>query len=239
MKPHAVLLAAFATGLSGAMTPGPVLALVASEASRRGFVASPLIITGHALLELLLVGLMFVGLRRVLATRQAFIVLGLAGGGVLIWMGEEMVRQALQPGAGLNLSTAATQPVRLMLAGALVSLANPYWTVWWATVGTKLLQTVIGYGLAGAAIYWAGHVASDYVWYAIVGWLVSFRQQFWVGAPYRWLLGSCGALMLAMGAYFVFSGVRRLLTPIEGAADAPCIADHGTEDNEPCLKASD
>jgi threonine/homoserine/homoserine lactone efflux protein len=212
MKLHTLFFAALLTGLSGAMMPGPVLALVVSETSRRGFVASPLIITGHAILELVLVAALFLGLRRFLSTTAAFVVLGLAGGGVLVWMGQGMIAHGLDPATELPLQATAVAAGRLLLAGAIISLANPYWSLWWGTVGTKLLQMSVGHGVVGAAFYFLGHISSDYLWYSVVGWLVSFNRSIWAGAPYRYLLVACGSLILLMGVYFVYSAARRWLS---------------------------
>ncbi len=44
--------------------PGPLLTATISESSQRGFIAGPLLITGHAILELVLVIAFLLGLAR-------------------------------------------------------------------------------------------------------------------------------------------------------------------------------
>ncbi len=56
-----VPVTSFIVALSGALMPGPLLTLTVGEAARRGFWAGPLIIVGHALLELALVLLLLAG----------------------------------------------------------------------------------------------------------------------------------------------------------------------------------
>ncbi|NLC10857.1 MAG: lysine transporter LysE, partial [Firmicutes bacterium] len=44
---------AFLVGLSGALMPGPVTAVVAEHTLKKGIVAAPLVVMGHGLMELL------------------------------------------------------------------------------------------------------------------------------------------------------------------------------------------
>lgn len=57
----AVFGTSFLVGLSGALAPGPLLALDIRESTQRGFWAGPYIATGHSLLELLVVILLAIG----------------------------------------------------------------------------------------------------------------------------------------------------------------------------------
>jgi threonine/homoserine/homoserine lactone efflux protein len=216
VKALAIFWGALVTGLSGAMMPGPVLALVVSETGRRGFWASPEIISGHAVLELVLVVAMVVGLRRYLQSLAVFVFLGLVGGGMLIWMAWGMVTFGL---SGPEIETAsATGPIRsAFLAGAVISLANPYWSVWWATVGASFLQRAAAAGTVATGLFFVGHVSSDYLWYAVVGWIVAVNRRLLTGSVYQWLLYSCAALIGGMGVYFVVSAVRALAKAKAGA----------------------
>ena len=89
-----LLVLSFVTGFSGAVMPGPLLVAVIGNTSAHGFRAVIALITGHALLELLIViGLIF-GLQAVLARPRVRGAIGLVGGAALVWMGREMLRQA-------------------------------------------------------------------------------------------------------------------------------------------------
>jgi threonine/homoserine/homoserine lactone efflux protein len=77
----------FILALSGALMPGPLLTVTISESARRGFPAGPLLMTGHALPELLLVLAIIKGLGSYLRAPLVIGLIAFIGGIVLIWMG--------------------------------------------------------------------------------------------------------------------------------------------------------
>ena len=82
-----VPVTSFIVALSGALMPGPLLTLTVGEAARRGFWAGPLIIVGHALLELALVLLILAGVGVWLHRPLVLGLVGVLGAGLLWWMG--------------------------------------------------------------------------------------------------------------------------------------------------------
>ena len=56
-----ILISSFVIALSGALVPGPVLSVTVSESTKRGFIAGPMIIFGHGVLEVVLIGIIFLG----------------------------------------------------------------------------------------------------------------------------------------------------------------------------------
>ena len=125
-----IFVTSFLIALSGALMPGPLLTITLSESARRGFLAGPLIVLGHGILELVLVLLLLVGLAPILNNDYVIGTVGLVGAVVLIWMAVGMIRSlptlSLE---GVATESKGTHPV---WAGILMSLANPYWTIWWA-----------------------------------------------------------------------------------------------------------
>jgi len=214
----ALLIFAFVTGLSGALMPGPLLAVTISETARMGFWAGPLISVGHAALELALIVALVMGLSRVLAKPLAFGLLGVVGAAILVWMGWGMLHPSAHDigivtgltaqGAEPSSSGALWRPIGL---GVWVSLANVYWIVWWGTFGMTLISRALQHGQAGLGVFWVGHVSSDFVWYTAVAAAVALGRTLMTPTIYRVVLGVCGVALLGLAAYFAYSGVRALV----------------------------
>jgi len=205
-----VFVGSFVIGLSGAVMPGPVLARTISQVPRHGFLAGPIIIVGHMFLELALVlGLAF-GLGRLLRSPTAFSTIALIGGAVLIWFAVSMFRSL--PRLSLDLSpSAATQdhPRRgLILDGILTSAANPYWSLWWATVGLSYIALAQPLGIPGLGVFFIGHILSDFAWYALVSGLVTAGRRRIPDLIYRALTGVCAAALGCFGLWFLFVALR-------------------------------
>ncbi|MDO8531479.1 MAG: LysE family transporter [Dehalococcoidia bacterium] len=198
----------FVVGLSGAISPGPLLTLDIREAARRGFWAGPLIVLGHGILELVLVVALALGLRQFLDQRSLVAVVSVLGGLFLVWLGVQLVRR---PG-GLSLTPARLDGGpngggrNLVLAGALVSLANPYWSLWWATIGLGYLVWALGSGVAGLASFFSGHILADLAWFGLVALAVASGRRLVSDAVYRGVSIACGVFMVVLGLYFIGSG---------------------------------
>jgi len=212
---------AFLTGLSGAMMPGPLLALTMGQVAVAGFWAAPVIVTGHALLELVFVFLLVVGLRAILTRPAVRGGVGLLGGLALLYMGVDMIRQAFSVQmAGSAASQALSYPY-LLLAGAAVSLANPYFTGWWATIGAGQLAQLAPHTRGEYLAFYGGHELSDYLWYAFVALLVVSARHWLTGQWYHWLVALCGVAIVFLAAVFLYKGIKLLTgaqAPQTGAA---------------------
>lgn len=197
-------------GFSGAAMPGPVTALIVTETTKRGFIAGPLITLGHVLLELVMVGALFFGLRDVLNQNWVAGGIGIIGGLALGWLGFDIVKSAWLGRVALNLSQ-ASQPGNAsrhpIVGGIITTIFNPYWFVWWATIGAASLITFRAFGWVGILAFYFGHTLADWVWNNFVAFIVSSGRRGLSSRTYRGILIGCGVFMLAMSAYFIISGV--------------------------------
>jgi threonine/homoserine/homoserine lactone efflux protein len=206
-------LAAFAIAFTGAMMPGPLLTVAIEHTVRRGGFSAMLLLVGHALLEaVLLLGLAF-GFNKVLLLPPVTAGLSLAGGAFLVWMGAGMLVDIARGRLTLSFDASESEPSRLgpVLRGAAVSLANPYWAIWWATIGLKLASDAIRIGPLAIGTFFIGHEAADFAWYAVVVAAVSGGRRFLSDRAYRWILGVCACFLLYLGVTFAVAGLRAAL----------------------------
>ncbi len=125
---------------------------------------------------------------------------GEAGGGV--------------PGHPATRSPGLLSPGRMhpVLAGVLVSLSNPYWTLWWATVGLGYIVLSLKQGTAGLVSFFSGHILSDLAWYSLVAGAVAGGRRFLTPAVYRGILVCCGAFLIFLGGSFIYMGAAGRVT---------------------------
>jgi len=205
--------------LSGVLAPGPISAMSVTEGARRGAIAGPLLTAGHAVPEVAMVAALGFGLSRVLGQPVVVGVIGLMGGFVLGWMGWGVVRTArteslfLEPAAAAPRSDGRSlSRGRLIGTGMLLTVGNPYWLLWWATVGAAYYVTFSRFGvLAIVVVFLAGHLALDLGWNTFLALVVGAGRGRVPDAAYRVALGVCGVSVMAFGAYFIATGLRFLL----------------------------
>lgn len=218
--PAAIFVSSFIIGLSGALMPGPLLAVTVRDTTRRGFVAAPLLVLGHGILELLLVMLLLLGLAEWVRGDGAATVIALAGSAALLWMAVGMLREIRglrfeAPGEGTPRAVPSGDGKagalwRPVVDGVVASISNPYWSLWWATIGLGYLVLSRGHGPAGIISFFAGHILSDAAWFLFVGLTVSLGRGRFTDRIYRGIVGVCAGFLFLFALSFGYFGVTKL-----------------------------
>ncbi len=204
----ALFAASFVTALSGALAPGPLLTVTIAEAHRRGAIVGPLLIVGHALLEMAMVAALLLGVSAVLGRPTVVGVTGIVGAVVLVWMGIGILRESAEEVfAATDSRGSGRHPVVL---GAIISAVNPYWTIWWLTIGAAFLTRAVEYRAAGVIAFFVGHILADLGWYTLVATGVDRGKGIVGPTVLRAVLVVCGVFLLGLAAYFAYDGVSRL-----------------------------
>jgi threonine/homoserine/homoserine lactone efflux protein len=195
--------------LSGAMMPGPLLTVTISESTLRGARAGPLLIIGHGVLETLLVLLLLTGLAPLFQMKWFFVIVAITGSVILGWMSYGMFRSL--PALTIDLKPSGRGGKKILVSGILMSLANPYWFIWWATIGLAYLIQSSKSGLAGVTAFMAGHIAGDLAWYSAVSVTVSHGKKILSERIYRGVIGLCAGLLVVFAVYFLYAGIKTII----------------------------
>ncbi|NLI21390.1 MAG: LysE family transporter [Clostridiales bacterium] len=206
----AIFITAVAVAFSGAVMPGPLLTYTIRQALVRGPKAGFIIILGHALLELALVVLIFMGFDAILQSNAAQVAIGLVGGLLLAYMGGDMVVGALRNRVKIDLEGGGGSR-GMVLSGIAISAMNPYFLLWWAIIGLGfLLQAYKGFGVWGVCVFFLGHIAVDFLWYGFVSTLIGKTRRFIGQTPYRIIVGVLGGVLLYFGITFFANAINAL-----------------------------
>ncbi len=195
-----MLAAAFFIGLTGALAPGPTLVATVNSSLKYGWTAGPKIAAGHAVVESLIflsiVGGLYVTMQQYSRT------IALVGGLALIAFGILTVKGA----RNANMVAAEGKSIgNPYLAGMITSGANPYFWIWWLSIGSALVLSGLQTGLIMAAIFMIGHWGADFGWYLLVSTSLDRGRSILSEKNYRRILGICGVFLVCFGFYYLIS----------------------------------
>jgi len=142
-----VLLSVVVISFSGVMMPGPMFA-VALAKSYKSPLAGAQMSFGHAVIEVPLILLIYFGFARFFQNSIVQFVLSIMGGGMILWLGISMFRaraEVVQGGKDLSYNA--------FIAGILTTGLNPFFLLWWATIGSMLIMRFLDFGVLGLIIF--------------------------------------------------------------------------------------
>ena len=215
-----VFASAFVIGLSGAMMPGPVLVATVNRSARMGFKAGPLIVLGHAIIEAALVLAILMGLGTILERPAVMNPVMLGGGAMLVILGAVILNEvrlrkvSLPSGPDLRASSSGESVLRPVLEGIITSASNPYWTLWWATIGLTYIAVARQLGPLGIPAFYSGHILSDLAWFSLVAAGVAVGTKHMTDKVYKGVLAGCSAFLILLGATFAIQGATSLAAMI-------------------------
>jgi threonine/homoserine/homoserine lactone efflux protein len=90
-----------------------------------------------------------------------------------------------------------------VLLGIVVSLSNPYWSLWWAGIGMTYITKAWLLGIAGLGAFFTGHILADLIWYSAVAGAVTGGRRLMSHRVYRGIIGGCGVFLLWLGLDFI------------------------------------
>ena len=170
--------------------------------------AGTAIALGHAVIEFPLMLLIVTGAGQIFQFDAAKTAIGLVGGLFLIIMGVQLLLAA--PAANDN--PAAKNQRGPFVTGVLLTAANPYFLIWWATVGLALTTQAVELGVVAFALFAVVHWLCDLLWLEALS-LASHKGTDLLGGRLQQIvLVVCGLMLLGFGSMFLYdAGSEQLL----------------------------
>lgn len=189
---------------SGALAPGPLFAANLLQGAKGGLKSGFMMSVGHTLVELPLVILIALGISSVMSFPGFSLVVGLVGGCALIGFGLVQIVGAARHRIKLDeVQEAGIQKKALVLGVGLTAL-NPYFILWWLTVGLGLVVQAVELGaLLGVLIMYVSHVWMDYAWLTGTAYLSARGTMLIGGRGYRLVLLGLAAFLIYFGVGFI------------------------------------
>lgn len=204
MSLSAFLVQVGIVSLSGVMAPGPMTAVTMGHGTKSPH-AGLLIALGHGIVEIPLMVAIMYGFGYLLEITRVQDIIALAGGVVLLFMGMTMFQ-----GMRRQTTTATRDPRSPLKAGILLSAGNPYFIVWWATIGATLVIQSAQFGTAGFVAFAGLHWLCDFIWCYCLS-IMSFKGGQFFGQWFqKAVFGLCGAFLFFFSGRFIWGAVRSL-----------------------------
>ena len=197
-----ILLSVVVISFSGVMMPGPMFAVTLAKSYKSPW-AGAQISLGHAVIEIPLILIIYFGFAQFFQNSWVQLVLSVVGGGMIFWLGIAMFRaraEVVQRGKDL--------PYSAFVAGILMSGLNPFFLLWWVTIGSMLIMKFLVFGAIGLALFIIVHWLCDLVWLSLVSTVVYRTKSLWGRKLQEWLFIVCSLLLMGFGVWFLVLGIQ-------------------------------
>lgn len=201
----AFLIEVLIISLTGVMAPGPMSTFTAGKGSENPH-AGAFVALGHGVVEVPLIIALFFGAGAIFQFTFVKAGLALAGGMFLLFMAIGMFK---------NLKTAGIIKEKkygsAAFGGIILSLANPYFLIWWATVGISLIFKSYAFGIAGLVIFIVVHWLCDFVWCYFLS-AISFKGKEFFGNIFQKVIFALSAgFLLFFSGKFIYEAVKSII----------------------------
>ena len=187
---------------SGALAPGPLFFVTITHGIKTGTKSGIIFSIAHTIIEFTLVMLLALGLLSVANEPAVRLAVGVVGGVALISFGVMQIRSSFHKTNETNSKQATIR--NLFLIGLALTGLNPYFIVWWLTIGANLILISLEFaGLSGVIFMYVCHVWVDYAWLTLVASFAKRGSKFLQNKWYRVMVTVFGAVLIYFGVSFL------------------------------------
>ena len=189
---------------SGVMSPGPLFAANITYGLREGVKSGIKIAIGHSIVELPLVILLGIGVFSLEIFPEFRTIISIFGAITLFVFAGIQIKTILKKNK--NISVKPKQgPI---VTGILLSALNPFFIVWWLTIGFKLISdAMLIWAFAGILIVFVFHIWMDFAWLGITAFLASKSRRIISNRNYK-------IMILVLSLTLIYFGITFLMDVI-------------------------
>ncbi len=188
--------------ISGALAPGPLFFVTISHGAKSGAKSGILFSISHTIIEFTLVMLLALGLLTVSNEPTVRFAVGAIGGVALIVFGFMQIRSSLKETEKTNFTKSSNK--NLLLIGLALTGLNPYFIIWWLTIGANLILISLEFaGILGVVLMYICHVWVDYAWLTLVAGFAKKGAKLLRQRWYKFMIAGFGVVLIYFGASFL------------------------------------
>ena len=189
-----------AISASGVMSPGPLFSANIIYGLKEGKIAGLKIAVGNTIVEFPLIILLGTGIITSNIFPEFRVLIAVIGALGLFAFAGLQIKSIFQKNFQKNIKP-SRGPI---LAGIFLSALNPFFIIWWLTVGLKLItESIELWGFLGIIILFLFHIWMDYVWLYIVAFFASKSRNFLSNRNYKFLVISLAIVLIYFGLRFL------------------------------------
>lgn len=185
---------------SGVMAPGPLFAANISYGLREGTRSGIKMATGHAMVELPLVILLGIGVFSLQSFPEFRTIISILGAITLFVFAVLQIRTVLKN----KEFSIKNQKQGALITGVLLSGLNPFFIIWWLTIGFKLISDAMGiWAFSGMLIMFGLHIWMDFAWLGAVSFLASKSTKILSNRNYKIFMVGLSGMLIYFGITFL------------------------------------
>ena len=184
---------------SGVMAPGPLFAANIAHGLKDGAKSGIKIAIGHTIVELPLVILLGIGVFSLELFPEFRTVISILGAITLFVFAAIQIKTIFR-----NKETTTNLKQGPLVSGILLSALNPFFIIWWLTIGFKLISdAMLIWAFSGILVLFALHIWMDFVWLGVISYLASKSTKILSNKNYKIIMIGLSIILVYFGITFL------------------------------------
>ena len=184
---------------SGVMAPGPLFAANIAHGLKDGAKSGIKMAIGHTIVELPLVILLGIGVFSLELFPEFRTVISILGAITLFIFAAMQIKTIFR-----NKESTTNLKQGPLVSGILLSALNPFFIIWWLTIGFKLISdAMLIWAFSGILVLFVLHIWMDFAWLGTISYLASKSAKILSNKNYKIIMIGLSVMLVYFGITFL------------------------------------